>query len=144
MEKDDFNFAVRRTQCDYSISFKIQVVREVESGELSVRGALRKYGIQSHGTVLNWLRKYGNFDRELQVKFAMEKTPEQKLLELEAKVRLLEKQKQSLEQQLKFQQDKAIMFDMMIDIAEKELKIPVRKKSQPEASNASRKKDPKR
>lgn len=33
----------------------------------------------------------------------MEKTPKQKLLELETKVRLLEKQTQSLGQQLKFQ-----------------------------------------
>jgi hypothetical protein len=70
----------------------------------------------------------------------MEKSPEQKVLELESKVRLLERQKESLEKQLKFQQDKAIMFDMMIDIAEKELKIPIRKKSVPEASNAFRRK----
>ena len=135
---------VKRTQKDYSLPFKHQVVREVESGELSIRGALRKYGIQSHGTVLNWIRKLGSFDRELHVKFSMEKTPEQKLLELEAKVRMLEKQKQSLEQQLKFQQDKAIMFDMIIDIAENELNIPIRKKSVPEVSNASKKKGQKR
>ncbi len=73
----------------------------------------------------------------------MGKTPEQKMMELEAKVRLLQKQKQSLEKQLKFQQDKAIMFDMMIDIAENELNIPIRKKSVPEASNASKKKEQK-
>lgn len=101
---------------------------------------MRKYGIQSHGTVLNWIRKYGIFDRELQVKYSMEKSPEQKLMELKARVRLLERQKESLEKQLKFQQDKAIMFDMMIDIAENELHIPIRKKSVPEASNVSKKK----
>ena len=94
--------------------------------------------------MVNWLRKYGTFDRELQVRFTMEKTPEGKLLELEDKVRLLEKQKQSLEQQLKFQQDKAIMFDMMIDIAENELNIPIRKKPVSEPSNDSKKKDQKR
>ncbi|WP_353124104.1 hypothetical protein [Dysgonomonas capnocytophagoides] len=64
-------------------------------------------------------------------------------MELEAKVRLLERRKQSLEKQLKFQQDKAIMFYMMIDIAENELNIPIRKKSVPEASNVSKKKDKK-
>jgi transposase-like protein len=118
----------------------LQVVHEVELGELSIKGALRKYGIQSHGTVLNWIRRFGTFGRELQVKFTMETSPEQKLFELEAKVRLLERQKESLERQLKFQQDKAIMFDMMIDIAENVLNIPVRKKSVPEASNASKRK----
>jgi hypothetical protein len=85
-------------------------------------------------------KEIGTFDRELQVKFTMEKTPEQKLMELEAKVCLLEKQKQSLEKQLKFQQDKAVMFDMMIDIAENELNIPIRKKSLPEASKGLKKK----
>jgi hypothetical protein len=74
----------------------------------------------------------------------MEKTPEQRLMELEAQVRLLERQKASLEQQLKFQQDKAIMFDMMVDIAEKEFNIPIRKKSVPEVSNASKKQTHKR
>lgn len=134
----------KRSQKDYSLSFKHQVVREVESGELSIKGALRKYGIQSHSTVLNWVRKFGTFDRELQVKYRMEKSPEQKLMELEAKVRLLEKQNKSLEKQLKFQLDKAIMFDMMIDIAENELNIPIRKKSVPEQSNDSKKKGQKR
>ncbi len=42
-------------------SFKLQVVAEVERGELSIRGTLRKYGIQSHSTVLGWLRKYGTY-----------------------------------------------------------------------------------
>ena len=135
---------VKRTSKDYSMSFKLQVVKEVESGELSATGAKNKYGIQGSFTVVNWLRKYGTFDRELQVKYTMEKTPEQKLMELEAKVRLLEKQKETLEKQLKFQQDKAIMFDMMIDIAENELNIPIRKKSVPEPSNASKQKGQKR
>ncbi len=140
MDKSLRTSYVRRTQKDYSMSFKLSVVREIESGELSLKGARDKYGIQGDHTVEKWIKKYGTFDRELQVRFTMEKTPEQKLLELEAKVRLLEKQKQSLEQQLKFQQDKAIMFDMMIDIAENELNIPIRKKSVPEASNVLKKK----
>lgn len=134
------NNYVKRTQRDYSMSFKLQVVQEVESGEISLTQVAQKYGIQATGTIRQWIRKFGTFDRELQVKFTMEKTPEQRLMELEAKVRLLEKQKQSLEKQLKFQQDKAIMFDMMIDIAENKLNIPIRKKSVPEASNASTKK----
>lgn len=132
---------VKRTQKDYSLSFKLQVVQEVESGELSAEAAKRKYGIQGDRTVVNWIRKYGILDKELQVKFTMEKTPEQRLIELEAQVRLLEKQKASLEQQIKFQNDKAIMFDIMIDIAEKEFNIPIRKKSVPEALKDSNRKN---
>jgi transposase-like protein len=134
----DSNY-VKRTQKDYTMSFKLSVVQEVESGLLSVTQAKNKYGIQGRSTVLLWLRKYGNFDWENQSPSSMSKTPEQKLLELEAKVRLLEKQKNRLEDQLKRSDDKAIIFDMMIDIAEKEYNIPIRKNSSPEQSKPSKK-----
>lgn len=122
---------VKRTQRDYSLSFKLQVVSEVESEELSIRGALLKYGIQSHGTVLNWIRKYGTFDREYQLQRLMHKTPEQRIMELEQRIKLLERQKASLEKQVETAEEKSIFFDMMIDLAEKEFKIPIRKKSLP-------------
>jgi transposase len=139
MKKEDDLFYVKRTQRDYSLSFKLQVVSEVESEELSITGALRKYGIQSHGTVLNWIRKYGTFDREFQIQRIMSKTPEQKILELEQRVKLLEKQKSSLEKQVEIAEEKAIFFDMMINIAEKDLKVPIRKKSLSEQSKSTRK-----
>ena len=144
MDKEKRTSYVRRSQKDYSLSFKLQVVAEVERGELSASLAQKKYGIQGNTTVVRWIKKYGNLDREYQVKFTMEKSPEQRLIELEAQVRVLEKQKASLEQQLKFQQDKAVMFDIMVDIAEKEFNIPIRKKSVPEVSNASKRPAPKR
>lgn len=144
MDKANKTSYVKRSQKDYSLSFKLQVVGEVERGELSASGAQKKYGIQGNTTVVRWIKKYGNLDRELQVEFTMKKTPEQRLMEFEAKVRLLERQKASLEQQLKFQQDKAIMFDIMVDIAQKEFNIPIRKKSVPEASNDSKKQTHKR
>ena len=128
--KEQFeNKYVKRTQKDYSYSFKLQVVQEIERGELSVKAAQRTYGIQSYSTVLNWLRKFGIFDWENQTPSNMPKTPEQKLMKLEQKVRLLEKQKKFLEHQVEQSEKKAVLFDMMIDIAEKEYNIPIRKKS---------------
>ena len=135
-EKDGIQY-VKRTQNDYSMSFKLQVVQEIELGELGIKGSLRKYGIQSHGTVLNCLRKYGNFDWENQTPSNMPKTPEQKILELEQKVKLLEKQKSFLEKQVETADKKAIIFDMMIDLAEKEFNIPIRKKCSPEQLNTT-------
>ena len=122
---------VRRTQKDYSMSFKLQVVQEVERGEISVTAAQRQYGIQSRSTVIGWLRKYGNFDWENQTPSNMPKTPEQRIIELEAKVKLLEKQKNFLEKQVEQSNKKVILFDMMISLAEKELNIPIRKKYKP-------------
>lgn len=59
---------VKRTQKDYSMSFKLQVVREIEQGELSTHSACQKYGIQARSTVVQWLRKFGNFDWESQTR----------------------------------------------------------------------------
>ena len=122
---------VRRTQKDYSLSLKLQIVSEVEQGKLSTTQAQRKYGIQARSTVVMWLRKYGTFDWENQTPSHMPKTPEQKLLELEQKVRLLQKQKAFLEKQVEQANRKVVLFDMMINLAEKEYNIPIRKNSKP-------------
>ena len=131
MKKTGTNYT-KRSQRDYTLSFKLQVIQEIEQGRLSVTAACKMYGIQSYSTVLTWLRKHGNFDWENQTPSHMPKTPEQKILELEAKVKLLEKQKAFLEQQASRSDKKAIIFDMMIDLAEKEYKIDIRKNSSPE------------
>jgi transposase-like protein len=134
MEKHEETRYVKRTQKDYSMSFKLQVVQEIERGQLTVTEAAKKYGIQNRTTVVQWLRKFGNFDWENKTPFTMSKSPEQKIMELEAKVKLLEKQKSFLERQAFVADKKAIIFDMMIDIAEEEYKIDIRKNSPPEQS----------
>jgi len=133
----------KRTQRDYSMSLKLQIVSEIEQGKLSVTQAKKQYGIQGRATVVQWLRKFGNFDWENQTPSNMPKTPEQKIMELEAKVKLLEKQKAFLERQSYVADKKAILFDMMIDLAEKEYHIDIRKNSPPEQSIISDKKNKK-
>lgn len=131
---DQSNY-VKRTQGDYSMSLKLQIVQEIEQGKLSTTAAQRKYGIQARSTLVSWLRKYGSFDWENQTPSNMPKSPEQKIMELETKVKLLEKQKSLLEQQAHIADSKAIIFDMMISLAEKEYQIDIRKNSPPEQSN---------
>jgi len=134
---------VKRTQKDYSMSFKLQIVQEIEQGHLTATEATNKYGVQCRKTIIEWLRKFGNFDWENQCLLNMPKTPEQKIMELEAQVRLLEKQKAFLEQQAYVADKKAILFDMMIDLAEKEYHIDIRKNSSPEQSTTSEQKNKK-
>lgn len=52
---------VKRRQKDYTLRFKLQLVTEVENGELSLVQAKNIYGIQGKSTVRKWLQKYGNF-----------------------------------------------------------------------------------
>jgi len=135
---------VKRTQKDYSLSFKLQVVEEIESGQLERLEACHKYGIQARSTITQWLRKYGTFDWQNLPKETMSKTPEQKILELEAKVKLLEKQKARAEHLAERADKKSILFDMLVDLAEKEYKIDIRKNYTPDSSTSSKKSTKKR
>ncbi|MBS4027195.1 MAG: transposase, partial [Ignavibacteriales bacterium] len=59
MENTKRNGNTKRTQRDYGLAFKLQVVDEVEKGQLTYKQAQTKYGIQGRSTVLVWLRKHG-------------------------------------------------------------------------------------
>jgi transposase len=109
-------FRVRkRTQKDYTLAFKLQVVEEVESGQLSQDAAQRKYGIQGNATILVWLRKHGRLDWSPK-KNAMGKkpAPNKKIAELEKKIKRLEAEK--------------TILNMAIDIADETLNTDIRKK----------------
>jgi len=133
------NQYVKRSQKDYSLSFKLSVVRELESGSIGTYAAMRKYGIQGHGTITEWRRKYGIFDIENISQSKVMQTPEQKIKGLEQRVRQLERQNQFLEQQLTASEDKASILDRLIELAEKEYVIPIRKNSFPDQSKVSAK-----
>jgi transposase len=110
----------RRSQRDYSLAFKLQVVSEVEKGELSYKQAQRKYGIQGRCTVLVWIRKHSILDwKELPV-MSHKKTPEQRIKELET---LLAREK-----------EKVHVLNVAIDIADDLLKTDIRKKYLPKQS----------
>lgn len=134
MESSTTKGYVKRTQKDYTHSFKLQVVQEIEQGLLTRTQALSKYGIQAGSTILSWLKKYDNFDWENQTPATMSKTPEQKTLGLVEKIKLLEKQKARAEYLAERADKKAIIFDMMVEMAEKEYDIPIRKNYAPKLS----------
>jgi hypothetical protein len=91
------------------MSFKLQLVQEIERGH-SLPLQKRQRSIQNRTTVVQWLRKFGNFDWENKTPFTMSKSPEQKIMELEAKVKLLEKQKSFLNDKPLLQIKKAIIL----------------------------------
>ena len=141
MESKEIKY-VKRTQKDYSMSFKLSVVREYETNAISLGSLRRKYGIQGNNTIKRWMEKYGNFDISHKSHRPMEKSKDQQLLELEQKVKLLERKNSLLEKELEQKDMKADFFDMMIDIAEKEYNIKIRKNSFPEPSSNIKPKKP--
>lgn len=81
-----------KTQIRYSEAFKLQVIRELESGELdNQQEARRKYGIRGGSTVHNWLRRYGK--RHLLSKVVRVEKPEERdqMKVLEHRIKELEK-----------------------------------------------------
>ncbi|GET21566.1 hypothetical protein [Prolixibacter denitrificans] len=103
----------------YSERFIKQVVNEVQMGLITKEAARRKYHIKGHTTVLKWIRKFGN---EKVYSVGME--PDDKI----SKTALLRRIKE-LEKQLEDEKLRSEGFSQMIDIAEKQFHIPIRKKS---------------
>ena len=126
------NKYVKRTQKDYSHTFKLSIVKEYEAGGISLGALKRKYGIQGERTIRNWLEKFGTFDWQNRTTSCMrQKTKDQELLELRQKVMMLEKKNARLEKELEEKDQKVAFFDLMVDMAEKEFNIDIRKKSSP-------------
>ena len=113
MEQEHVSEDFKRTQRDYSFPFKLQVIHEVEKGELSYKEAQRKYGIQGRSTVLVWLRKHGSLDWSTN-SMKGKHTPQQQIRELEKKLKRLEMKNEILEK--------------AIEIADEKLGTDIRKK----------------
>ena len=125
----------KRTQRDYTLAFKLAVVDQVEKGELTYHQAQQRYGIQGRSTVLVWLRKHGRQDwgrlegslnrRSDPVgKTDQPLTPEQRIKELET--------------QLTHANEKAQLFEAMLDVIRKEYGVKLPKKPSGESSSNSK------
>jgi len=114
-----------RTKEKYSESFKIHVVSEVESGKLSKCAANRKYGILGHSTILKWCRKYGHFDNN---KHKIQKRTLKTMNSEDYEILRLKNEIESLKTELEDSRLKNVVLETMVDIAEKEFDIPIRKK----------------
>lgn len=68
----------KRTQRDYSLGFKLQLVTAIEKGDMTYKQAQDIYGIQGRSTVLTWLRKHGKMDWSQSPKIIMPKSPKAK------------------------------------------------------------------
>jgi transposase len=124
MEGKEKRGKVKRTQRDYSLAFKLEVVSEVETGEMTYKQAQRKYGIQGRSTVLVWLRKHGRLDWKRKTTMTQKAKPSEKIRELERKLKRLKQEKEIL--------------NRAIDLADEELKTDIRKKYLALLSEASK------
>ena len=106
----------------YSDEFKKGVVDEVLKGILSKEEARCKYGIKGSSAILNWIRKFeGNKSQSM--------NPKTKVRKSSKSIEEHEAENARLKQELDIEQLRNRALNVMIDIAENQFKIPIRKKS---------------
>ena len=111
----------------YSDELKLKVVQEYYGTFQSQKELMLKYDILGPNTISDWIRKFGlkgPSQNEINLRKAMKKNTKETKLELELKAKILK-----LEKELSFKKLKSRAFNTLIDVAEEELKIDIRKKS---------------
>jgi transposase-like protein len=111
----------------YTDEFKLKVVQEYLNTDAGFMEVKQKYGLRSNKSIPGWIRKFGlktpaQCQNELQnaMKEQIQRTPLERELELKVK---------KLEQELEHERLRTLALNTMIDIAERDLKIKVRKNS---------------
>ncbi len=122
----------RRTKMNYPEDFKLRVVKEVLSGKYSKEEARRIYGIQSNCAILYWIRQFSGQSnyREGGISQINPELMENKKQEIDK-----DQEIRNLQAQLKKEQLRADLWQKMVDVAEEELKIDIRKKYGAKLSN---------
>jgi transposase len=118
---------MKRKVNSYTDDFKLKVVQEYLMSDATYAVLQKKYGIKSGYSITEWIRKFdlGSPDKsqiELQkvIREQDQITPREQELELKIK---------SLEKELERERLRTLALNTMIDIAERDLKIRVRKNS---------------
>ena len=108
---------------NFTEAFKLHVVEEVESGRITQSDAGRKYGILGHSTILKWCRKYGRHTSQRSTR-----NTGMRMDKKENELLLLQNEIKALKQELEDARLKNVVLETLVDVAERELAIPIRKK----------------
>jgi transposase len=111
----------------YADSFKRKLIEEYLTSEQSQVDVERAYGVPGHSAIRKWMKKFGyaekpglTFDRQI--------FPTLKKQKDEVSNEELLKRIKSLERRLEDEKLRSELYERIIDKAEKEMKIPIRKK----------------
>lgn len=107
----------------HSDAFKLKVIGEVLNGTYSKEVARKKYGIRGKSAILKWMRYFGVSEQTDPGDYLTRMKED-----LNSDAEALKKRIRELERALEDAQIKSEVYSRMIDIAERELKIKIRKK----------------
>ena len=95
----------------YSYAFKVAIVDKVEQGIFSQNQAAKEYNV-SRSAIQKWVKKYGNLDKKL--RNMKGKSPKQEIAELKKKLKIAEQ--------------KALIWELAVEIVEEDYGLDVKKK----------------
>ena len=104
----------------YSYAFKQKVVSEIESGKLTRSEARKLYGIAGGSTMNSWLKKLGKA-------YLLNKVVRVEMKDELSRMKQLEKEKHELESALANAHLKLIAYESLIEVAEEELGVDLKK-----------------
>ena len=127
----------KKKQNFYPEEFKWQVVQDVLEGKYTKEEARRIHNISSKCAVLYWMRKYSGNDNYRKGGIPLGTVPQLKnMKELSEK----DKRIKELEEQLKREKLRADLWQKMVEVAEDQLKLDIRKKFGAKQSTPSKSK----
>jgi len=119
----------------FSEDFKLKIVKEYESGDLSVVEMTKIYDI-SYQTIYNWIYKYSKYNKQSIQVVEMKDSQAHKIKEMEARIK-------ELEQAVGQKQMNIDYLEKMIELAKDHYDIDIKKnsKSQHYGGSKNTKKD---
>jgi transposase len=117
---------MKRTQEKFSDDLKRKIVEEYVTTDQSQSDLMRKYKIRGNGSINYWMRTFEiskPTQQEIDIQLIMKKEANKSKRELE-----LEAENEQLKKDLDTERFRLKVLNKMIDIIERDLKIPVRKK----------------
>ena len=103
----------------FTEAFKRHVVQEVERGKITKSDAGRKYGILGHSTILKWCRRYG---------ITRPKSGDNSMPDKDFELMRQANEIKALKEELEDARFRNMVLETLVDVAEKELHIQIRKK----------------
>lgn len=105
----------------YEFDFRRKVAEELLTGEISYKQLAKKYQLSSASLIQRWVKEYKSHEEEL-LTLVMEKSTEKTDQDSD-------KPAKDLAEELRLAKIKIVALETMIDLAEDQLNIDIRKKS---------------
>lgn len=115
----------KKTWGHYSEEFKWRIVQEVLSGKYGKEEAKKIYGIGSNCAILYWMRKYSGHD---DYRYANTSTNDIKSMQSSKEIKELKARIDKLQEELRRAELRADLWQKMIEVAEQQLKVDIKKK----------------